>query len=137
MKEVGDLPRVDIANDDLTDPGIRYSALLQQDIDGQRDAAFLKKLSVMAEQVGDKNDADRIGRDYIATLRPPFSDDDLQSVAQFTTSTKEAGYALLRDHAEQLFVSADDLYTLLREQSAVGKEKETPIVRIILFMDEV
>lgn len=109
----GTVPDVSIANADLTDPGIRYSALLQQYIDGNREPAFLKKLSMMAAQVGDKNDERRIGRDYIASLKTPLSDDDLQSVAQFTTSTKDPGYTMLRDEATRLKeILGDRAYTV-------------------------
>jgi hypothetical protein len=100
VRASGKLPGVAIANADLTDPGARYAQMLQHYIDGERDAAFLKKLSMMAAQVGDKNGAQRISNDYIASLHTPLSEDDIRSVNQFTQSTKDAGCKLMRENEE-------------------------------------
>ncbi|GGB24075.1 hypothetical protein GCM10011511_54980 [Puia dinghuensis] len=43
-----------IQNADLTDPGMVYSQLLQQYIDGEHQPTFLRRLMMMASQVGDK-----------------------------------------------------------------------------------
>jgi len=80
---------------DLTEPAQIYSAMLQQYIDGKRDAAFLKKMAMMATQAGDKPGAVLAGNAYIATLKAPLSAEDVQSVAQFAKSTKDAGFKFM------------------------------------------
>lgn len=84
---------------DLTEPAQVYSAMLQQYIDGKRDASFLKQMAMMASQAGDKHGASLAGNAYLATLKAPLSDEDISSVAQFAKSSKDAGFKLMVDHA--------------------------------------
>jgi hypothetical protein len=92
------IPTVSIANADLTDPGAHYSQLLQRYIDGERDPAFLKKLSALAAQTGDKNGRQRIGSDYIASLQSPLTEESIKAIAEFTNSTHDAGYKLIKEN---------------------------------------
>jgi hypothetical protein len=98
--DMGVIPEVQAQNADLTEPGLVYSRLFQEYIDGKREPSFLKKLSMMASQAGDKTGADRIGKDYIANLKAPLSEEDIRSVAQFTKSSKDAGFALMASNKE-------------------------------------
>jgi hypothetical protein len=80
---------------DLSDPGVLYSAMLAEYIAGKRDASFLKKMAMMATQTGDKPGAALAGTAYIGTLKSPLSDEDVNSVVQFTKSTKDAGFPVM------------------------------------------
>jgi hypothetical protein len=80
---------------DLTEPGVLYSTMLSEYIAGKRDAAFLKKMAMMATQAGDKPGAVLAGTAYIGTVKSPLSEDDINSVAQFTKSTRDAGFAMM------------------------------------------
>jgi hypothetical protein len=96
----GNVPAIDIANADLTDAGARYSQLFAQYIDGERDATFLKKLSMLAAQVGDKNGIRRIGNDYVKSLAgTELTDEQVKIVSDMTSSTKDAGFELMHTHA--------------------------------------
>ncbi|SDF15332.1 Beta-galactosidase/beta-glucuronidase [Mucilaginibacter pineti] len=103
-----------IAKDaDITEPGLIYSKLLDQYIAGKREPAFLKRMAMQAVQAGDKPGAEMAGKAYIASLKIPLADDDRASVAQFTKSTKDAGYALmLTDSAGFKQVMGSRKYTL-------------------------
>ncbi|NQX54425.1 glycoside hydrolase family 2 [Pedobacter panaciterrae] len=94
------VPMVTAQDADLTEPGLKYSAMLQQYIDGKRDPVFLKQLSMTATQVGDKLGAELAGKDYIAGLKMPLKEEDINSVVQFTKSTKDAGFTLMNKDAE-------------------------------------
>lgn len=111
---VNNYPAVDIANMDLTDPGLKYANALQQYANGERSPQFLKKLSMMAAQAGDKNGVQRIGNDYVAALDgKELSDDEIRMVADMTTSTKDAGCALMqRDAGQFRKVLGERPYTL-------------------------
>lgn len=93
--DMGEIPMVSAKDADLTEPGLLYSALLEQYIGGKRSPEFLKNLAMMAVQAGDKPGAALAGSDYIALLRAPLSEDDLSSVVSFTKSTKDAGFKLM------------------------------------------
>jgi len=54
VPEAGNMPDVQAPNADITNPGLKYSELLEQYMQGNREQAFLKKLSMAALQVGDK-----------------------------------------------------------------------------------
>lgn len=98
---------------DLTEPAQAYSAMLQQYIDGNRDAAFLKKMAMMASQAGDKPGSLLAGKAYITTLKQPLTEEDIRSVAQFTKSTKDVGFNLmLKNAADFKKVLGDRQYTV-------------------------
>jgi hypothetical protein len=84
---------------DLTDPGLKYSELLEEYIKGNRETAFLKKLSMAAQQAGDKTGIARITKEYLAALAKPYSDEDLTYVVQVTSKTSDPGFAILKDNA--------------------------------------
>ena len=111
--EMGVLPEVSIKNADLTDPGLTYSHMLQQYIDGERSSAFLKRLMFMAGEVGDKPGEREAAVGYIASLKQPLSEDDIRVVAQMTQSTTDPGYRLMTSQeAEFKKVLGDRPYTL-------------------------
>jgi hypothetical protein len=110
LAQIGDVTAQDA---DLTEPAQLYSAILQQYIDGKRDAAFLKQMAMMASQTGDKNGASLAGNAYLGTLKAPLSDEDIASVAQFAKSSKDAGFKLMLDHAADFKkVLGDRQYTV-------------------------
>lgn len=93
--DMGTIPDVTAEDADLSEPGLKYSAMLDDYIKGNRDAAFLKKMAMMATQAGDKRGAVLAGNAYIGGLKQPLSKDDIQNVSQFTKSTKDPGFALM------------------------------------------
>ncbi|RKR82387.1 glycosyl hydrolase family 2 [Mucilaginibacter gracilis] len=92
MANLGDVTAQDA---DLTEPGIKYSAMLDDYINGNHDAAFLKKMAMMAIQAGDKPGAALASNAYIAGLKQPMSEEDIQQVSQFTKSTKDPGFTMM------------------------------------------
>jgi len=95
------IPEVKAQDADLTEPGLKYSAMLQQYIDGKGEPEFLKKLAMMAAQAGDKPGAQLAGEAYIATLKTPLSDEDINSIVQFTKSTKDSGFKLMNENPNE------------------------------------
>jgi hypothetical protein len=96
LTNLGDVTAQDA---DLTEPGIKYSAMLDEYIKGNRDAAFLKRLAMMATQAGDKPGAQLAGTAYVGGLKQPLNEEDIQNVSQFTKSTKDPGFALMQSNA--------------------------------------
>jgi hypothetical protein len=96
------IPQVVAQNADLTEPMEVYSNMLEQYINGKRnDKAFLLKLAMTAKQVGDAPGADMAGNTYVALLQEPLSEADIRIVAQFTRSSKDAGYGFMKKHPEE------------------------------------
>jgi len=102
LPTAGNIPVVTAKTADITDPGILYSRLLQEYVDGKKDPVFLRKLAMAAQQSGDKPGVRRATADYIAGLRSPYSAEDLSYVLQVTGSTKDAGFALIRQNATEI-----------------------------------
>jgi len=98
----GNLPQVIAQNADLTDPGIRYSQLLQQYIDGNKDISFLRRLVMAAQQAGDKPGITRATADYFTALKKPYSTEDFVSFLQVTDKTTGPGFALLKENAQNI-----------------------------------
>jgi hypothetical protein len=93
--DMGAIPPVTALNADVTEPAMVYARLYQEFIDGRHEAGFLKKLALMATQVGDKTGAIEAGSAYAATLQLPLSDDDIRFVSEHTVSSKDKGFPLM------------------------------------------
>jgi tetratricopeptide (TPR) repeat protein len=102
VPEAGNVPTVEAQVADLTDPGLKYSELLAEYIKGNREHAFLKKLSMTAQQAGDKAGIARITKEYVAALTKPYSDEDLTYVVQVTSKTSDPGFVILKDNAANI-----------------------------------
>jgi hypothetical protein len=98
--QMGEKPQVTAQNADLTDPGLVYSRLFQQYIDGYREPQFLEKLARLALQQGDQEGVTQVGRDYVAGLRLPLTDEQIMAISQFTKSSRDPGFALIRADEE-------------------------------------
>ncbi|WP_233260604.1 glycoside hydrolase family 2 protein [Pedobacter sp. HMWF019] len=110
---------------DLMEPGIAYSAMLKEYINGKRDLPFLKKMAMMAMQAGDKPGALLAGSAYVSSLKMPLSDEDINSVVQFTKSTKDAGFTLMNINAESFKkVMGDRKYTVAMMNMILKGEME-------------
>jgi Glycosyl hydrolases family 2, sugar binding domain/Glycosyl hydrolases family 2/Glycosyl hydrolases family 2, TIM barrel domain len=99
--DMGILPEVAMKNADLTDPGLLYSRMLQQYIDGNREKEFLRKMAIAASQAGDKPGAAMAGSAYISLLKSPLSEFDIEFISQFTKSTKDPGFSFMNASPEQ------------------------------------
>ncbi|SHL96519.1 glycoside hydrolase family 2 protein [Mucilaginibacter sp. OK098] len=122
------VPDVTAQDADLTDPGIKYSAMLDEYIGGKRDAVFLKKMAMMATQTGDKPGAVMAGNAYITGLKPPLSEEDVQSVSQFTKSTKDPGFVLMNTNPETFKKLIGDRQYTVNMMNMIYKGEIEPFV---------
>jgi hypothetical protein len=125
---MGTIPVVTAKDADLTEPGLMYSAMLDQYIAGKRDTEFLKKMAMMASQAGDKPGAELAGSAYISGLKMPLSDEDMASVAQFTKSTKDPGFALMNTNAEAFKKSMGDRKYTVAMMNMILKGEMEPLM---------
>lgn len=110
---MGSIPEVTAKDADLTEPAQLYSDLFQQYVDGKRDVALLKKLSMMANQAGDKTGAALIGEELIATMKEPLTDENINDIIQITKSTKDAGFVWMVKNADRFKkIMGDRKYTV-------------------------
>jgi hypothetical protein len=87
-------------NADLTEPAKVYAGMVQEYIAGKRDAAFLKKLAMMAGQVSDLAGKARFGNEYMETLKEPYSEGDLLFIDGMTKKVTDKGFTLLMEKAK-------------------------------------
>jgi len=99
--DMGSIPEVVAKNADLTEPGLVYSQMLEEYINGKRDKEFLLKLAMNAKQAGDAPGAEMAGSAYIASLKEPLSEEDIRFVGQFAKSSKDVGYGFMSKHPEE------------------------------------
>lgn len=120
----GAIPAITAQAADITDPGIQYSQLLQQYIDGKNDPAFLRKLAMTAQQAGDKPGTRRAAADYIASLKKPYSEEDLNYLLQVTTSTRDAGFPIIQQNVTEI-------------NQVLGKRKAEVKMMNLIYQDEI
>lgn len=126
---MGAIPEVAAAAPDLTEPGVLYSRILQQYIDGNREATFLKKMVQAASQAGDKPGIALAGRDYIATLKMPLSNEDILSVSQLTKSTHDPGFALMTQYIEEFKKALGDRQFTVALMNMIYKGEMEPMIQ--------
>ncbi|HJU45178.1 MAG TPA: hypothetical protein VJ647_00260, partial [Chitinophagaceae bacterium] len=127
--DMGALPEVTAKDPDLTEPGLIYSKMLQGYIDGKKDPSFLKKLAMTASQVGDKPGAQRIGGEYIASLRTPLSEEDIRSVVQFAKTTKDAGFKLMNEQPDAFKNVLGDRQYVVNMMNMIYKGDMEPMIQ--------
>lgn len=114
-----DLPQIAAQNADITDPGIRYSQLFNEYVNGKKEISYLRQLVMAALQVGDKPGIARVTTDYFAALKKPYLIEDFVCLMQVTSKTTDAGFAILKENAQDI-------------DKALGKRKaETKMMNII------
>jgi tetratricopeptide (TPR) repeat protein len=111
--------QVSLKDADVTDPGIRYSRLLQRYIDGERSYILLKELATASRQAGDKAGASQFSNEYISLLKPPYSEEDLKLIVELTTKTTDAGFPILQSHAEEVNRLYGDRYTQVKMMNII------------------
>ncbi|SEW03825.1 Beta-galactosidase/beta-glucuronidase [Chitinophaga sp. YR573] len=95
VHNIGTIPVVTAKIADMSDPGMKYSGLFQEYMNGKREPAFLHALAEMSIFVSDKPGGAMVGNDYIATLKAPLTEEQIRFIAQFTKSTTDPGFALM------------------------------------------
>lgn len=89
----------EVKNADLTEPAKVYAGMVQEYIAGKRNAAFLKKLVMMAGQTNDLAGKARFGNAYMATLKEPYAEEDLVFIDGMTKKVTDKGFAVLLKQA--------------------------------------
>lgn len=97
-----DVPKDVTAKDaDLTEPAQVYANALAEYMAGKHDAAFVKKLAMMASQTNDLAGRVRFGNEYISGLKAPYSAQDLEFISNITKKTTDKGFLVLLDQAKK------------------------------------
>jgi Glycosyl hydrolases family 2, TIM barrel domain len=104
----------------------RYAELLEKYKKGEREIAFLRRLIVMANLQQDLATAAQAINNLIERLPVPYSRDDWAFIAAATRSTRDKGFALLRDQMQQVdtFLGENAAEKMIRD--AIGRDEVTP-----------
>lgn len=79
-----------------------YAELLNQYENGVKDSAFLRRLTLMSIHQKNQTKMTQISTDYIASLRDPFSKENLSFISKITTSTQDKGFELFVNQPEKV-----------------------------------
>ncbi|MFY0254154.1 sugar-binding domain-containing protein [Chitinophaga sp. 30R24] len=112
------------ANMDVNDNDNRYTELLSQFKQGNRDSAFLRRLTLMAMRKKDQSNATLAGNTYIEALTDPYSKENLVFIRQITRTTKDKGF--------QMFISSPE-----RVNNTLGEHPIEYDVRAIINKEDV
>lgn len=85
---------------DLTEPAQVYANAIQAYVNGKKDAEFLKRLTMMAGQTNDLAGKARFGSEYIASLKEPYSAEDVAFIMGMTKKVSDKGFAVIMEKAK-------------------------------------
>ena len=85
---------------DLTEPAQKYAAAMADYLKGRKDPEYLKQLAMMAGQTGDLAGRVRFGNEYIASLKAPYSPEDLAFIQGITKKVSDKGFPILVELAK-------------------------------------
>lgn len=77
---------------DLTEPAQLYADAVAEYMAGKRDAATLKKLTMMAGQTNDLAGKARFGNEYMGSLKEPYSLEDVAFIDEMTKKVTDKGF---------------------------------------------
>lgn len=84
------------------DPEQQYYTQLKKFQEGKKDSAFLRKLALMARSAYDMKNAEPVAKAYFATQTDLFQPGTLALLNDFTTSTKDPGFAVFYQHPAEV-----------------------------------
>jgi hypothetical protein len=73
--------------------GLEYPGLLEQYNKGRRDPGFVRSLARLARDRRDDATAAKLSTEYLATLKDPWTADDIAFMSEFTQSSKAPAFA--------------------------------------------
>jgi Glycosyl hydrolases family 2, sugar binding domain/Glycosyl hydrolases family 2/Glycosyl hydrolases family 2, TIM barrel domain len=94
-----------IKDNDKTDQGERYAEMLKRFIyntsNEQSDTVFLQSLAINAQKQNDRTGAQAANLGYVRALKPPYSLAQANFIKDFTTSSKDSGFAIIRENENE------------------------------------
>ena len=117
-------------------PNLGYPALLKQYESGRRDPAFLRALAIMARDLKDKNNAAKLSAEYIATMRDPFTKDNIEFQSQFTEESMDRGFEFFYHNADRINTVMGSDYAQRVVASIITREEVDPILLLCSKSDE-
>ncbi|WP_207303738.1 glycoside hydrolase family 2 protein [Olivibacter jilunii] len=129
----GILPKADSSfflakNMDVNDSDDRYNELLERYYDGQRDSAFLRKLTLMALRKKDQDKVTLLGTEYVKQLKHKFLRENLEFLLHITQTSKDVGFNLYLENQEKIDKIMGDLETLRKIKRIINAEEIEPLL---------
>lgn len=110
-------------------PETQYYTQLKRYKNGEKDPAFLRKMATMAAAAYDTKMANTIASDYIAGLTDFDSKENAQFVAQFTTTSKDKGFALMLNNPAKIDALIGEGKSKAKVLSIIAAEEINPGIR--------
>lgn len=101
-------------------PESQYFTQLKMYENGNKDAAFTKKMALWAQKVFDQKNAAKMAEEYIASITDPFTNENLDFIIKFTSKTTDRGFALFMENKEKV-------------DAILGNGKSESKVKAVLF----
>lgn len=95
------IPAVTACMPDLTEPAQIYANSVQQYLNGKKDGAFLKKLTMMAIH-NDAAGKSRFCAEYIVTWKKPYSEEDLAFMEGSMKKVTDPAFNILLSRLDDL-----------------------------------
>ena len=86
---------------DALNPEKQYYTMLAQYEAGKKDPTFLRKAALAAQNVYDKENSAKLGKEYLATQKDLFTKETLDLIAEMTRSSKDDGFALMMNNGQK------------------------------------
>jgi len=113
---------------DAMNPDKQYFTQIEKFKENILDTGYMKELARKTSLFGDKNFAHIIANRYIDILTEDqiYQHDNIWFMVEFTTSTKDRGFAVFRDHQDRIF----------KADSTIGKAGSKAFVENIIYKEE-
>lgn len=109
---------------DKNDTDDRYLELKNAFEKGQRDSAFLRRLTLMAIRKRDQPGATRFGNAYVASLKALYSSSNLAVLRAITRTTQDTGFSIFREQAARINAITGESSGAERKVMSVIAEQE-------------
>ena len=106
------------------DPSKQYYTLLAKYEGGQKDSSFLRSMAVSALDAGDRETANKVARDYLATQTDLFTKGNLDFIKKFIENSKDKGFEIMLNNSDKV-------------DAVLGKGVANGILQKIILSEEV
>jgi hypothetical protein len=90
-----------INDNNKNDEAQKYADLLRCYVHGRADTSFLKELAMLARKQGDRVGGQAVADSYIKVLKPPFSNEQINFITNFTHSSNDYGFSVIQKNRAQ------------------------------------
>ena len=116
-------------------PEKQYYTQLRKYENGEKEPAFLKSLALIAQGAYDLDNANKVGKEYIASQTDLYNKETLTFIDKFTSTSKDKGFTMMLENPEKVDAVLGKGKSEQKVKAIIYQENVVPALRVALRKD--